>query len=214
MRQQTNNKVGRCLFMAALMVLLAYQASSANEPEVWEESYALEASGHYKAAAALIEPLIQGDGDVTEYALLRYGWLNYLLRNYNDAVRSYEKALNQNPKSIDAHLGISLPLLAQQRWDESARHAKLVLRQSPWQFIAHQQLLVSEEGTRNWQLMRKHAQELAARYPAPATAWIYLARAEASLGNDAAAKSAYVRVLRRQPANIEARTYLYKEGSK
>ena len=191
-----------------MILLVVFKTAFANEQGIWTKSYTLEANGKYKEAAALIVPFLDGNGNTTEYALLRYGWLNYLLRNHNDAIRSYEKAISQNPKSIDAQLGITLPLLAQERWEESARYARQVLRKSPWEFTAHQRLLLSEEGKRDWGVMKKHASELAARFPSSAIPWIYLARAEAWLGDYEASKRAYIRVLRRLPSNIEANGYL------
>jgi len=202
------------LVLSGVALLLLFGQVVAGEEGVWTKSYALEAKGEYKEAAALIEPLLNGGGDSAEFALLRYGWLNYLLRNHNDAVRSYEKALRLNPDSIDARLGLTLPLLAQQRWKEVARYAKQVLQISPWDFTAHTRLLVSEEGRRKWTVMKKHASDLAAHYPSSATPWVYLARAEAWLGDHEAAKRAYVRVLRRIPAHLEANAYLNKGKEK
>jgi len=196
--------------LSIILILLSGKAAQADEIDIWAKSYTLEAKGSYKEAAAVIEPFLQGGGDTAEYALLRYAWLNYLLRNHNDAIRNYQKALRQNPDSIDAYLGITLPLLAQQRWKESARYARQVLKVSPWNYTAHLRILMSEEGSRNWSLMKKHASELAARYPAYAAPWVYLARAEAWLGDYEAAKRAYIRVLRRIPSHLEANTYLNK----
>ncbi len=200
--------------LSLCVLLLFFTTVQAGEEETWAKSYALEAKGEYKEAAAVIEPFLNGGGDTAEFALLRYGWLNYLLRNHNDAIRSYEKALRLNPNSIDARLGLTLPLLVQQRWKEAARYAKQVLQRSPWNFTAHLRLLVSEEGRRKWSVMKKHASELAARYPSSATPWVYLARAEAWLGDHEAAKRAYVRVLRRIPAHLEANAYLNKGKEK
>jgi tetratricopeptide (TPR) repeat protein len=209
--QSTLKKITYSL-LSILSLLFIFKTSPANEQGVWIKSYNLEASGQYKEAAALITPFLEGNGNTTEYALLRYGWLNYLLRNHNDAIRSYKKAISQNPKSIDAHLGITLPLLAQERWEDAARHARQVLKKSPWEFTAHQRLLLSEEGNRHWSILKKHASELAVRYPSSAIPWIYLARAEAWLGDYEASKRAYIRVLRRLPANIEATIYINKGG--
>ncbi len=180
------------------------------ETNTWGDSHRLEAQGKYKEAAALIEPYLSAGGNTAEYALLRYGWLNYLLRNHNDAIRSYEKALALNPDSIDARLGLTLPLLAQERWKESARYAKQILQRAPWHFTAHVRLLVSEEGQRKWSVMKNHASILAAHYPASATPWVYLARAEAWQGDYEAAKRAYLRVLRRIPEHIEANAFIVK----
>jgi tetratricopeptide (TPR) repeat protein len=194
----------------ALGVILIYGSVQAEQEngDIWAKSYALEANGRYKEAAGVIEPFIQGNSENIEFALLRYGWLNYLLRNHNVAIRNYEKALQLNNDSIDARLGLTLPLLAQQRWKESARHAKQILLRSPWNYTAHERLLISEEAQREWGTMKQHASELVARYPTVTTFWLSLARAEAWLGNNLAAKQAYARILIRLPEHLEATRYI------
>ncbi len=182
--------------------------ATADETYPWGKTYELEASGKYKQAAAVIEPFLDAGGDAEEYARMRYGWLNYLMRNYNDSIRSYQKAIHRNPESLQARYGITLPLLAQERWKEAARYANEVLKRSPWDFTAHERLLVSEEGLKKWGVMKKHASGLAARYPASFVPWVYLARAEIWLGDHDAAKRAYQRVIRRLPAHVEANAYL------
>lgn len=186
-------------------------AVRADETDPWARSLALEAQGKYKEAAALIEPFINGGGDATEYATLRYGWLQYLMRNYSESLRAYDRALRLNPESFDARLGKTLPLLAQGRWEEVARLARQVLERSPWHFVAHVRLLMAEEGLHQWAKLRRHASELAARYPASPLPWVYLARAEAWLGNYAAARRAYAQVLRRVPGHLEALHFLHSD---
>ncbi len=182
----------------------------ADNDSPWEYSRVLEAKGEYKQAAALIQPLIEAGGDVTEYALLRYAWLNYLLHNQEESLRHYQKALKVNPESIDARLGMTLPLMAMHRWNEVEQNAKQILRRSPWHFIAHQRLMAAEEGQRHWGILKKHASELAARYPSSYVPLVFLARAEIWLGDNTAARQAYVRVLRRMPSHIEANAFINK----
>lgn len=197
-------------YLVLLVLWAPLNIIALEETDTWSQSHQLEAKGKYKEAAALIEPFLSAGGNTAEYALLRYGWLNYLLRNHNDSVRSYEKALSLNPDSIDARLGLTLPLLAQERWKESARYAKQILQRAPWHFTAHIRLLVSEEGQRKWSVMKNHASVLAAHYPASAIPWVYLARAEAWQGDYEAAKRAYLRVQRRVPGHIEASAFILK----
>jgi len=198
--------------LALLLSLLpAAHAVGAAEVDTWAQSMELETQGKYKEAAALVEPLLDGGGDSAEFASLRYGWLNYLLRNHNDAIRSYQKALRLNPESVDAHLGLTLPMVALHRWPEAARHAGHVLQRCPGNFVAHQRLLEAEEGQRQWSKMKKHASELAVKYPASPIPWLYLARAEAWLGDYQAAKRAYKRVIRRSPGNLEANAFVNRK---
>jgi len=172
----------------------------------WMASYTLEASGEYEKAAALLLPYM-GDGERSEFATLRYAWLNYLQGNFNDAVRNYKKAMERNPRSIDAKLGITLPLIAQQRWREAKRYINQVLSQAPLNYTAHVRLLVCEEGLRNWEVLEKHASTVAAFYPTDANALVYLARAYAWQGKILLAKSVYNKVLIRIPSHLEALQY-------
>ena len=66
-----------------------------------------------EAAAALKGQLAKRPA--SDFVILRVGWLQYLAANYNDSIESYKKALNLNPKSLEARLGMALPLLAQKK---------------------------------------------------------------------------------------------------
>jgi len=173
----------------------------------WVGSYTLEASGEYEKAASLLLPYM-GEGERSEFATLRYAWLNYLQGNFNDAVRNYKKAMERNPRSVDAKLGIILPLIAQQRWREAMRYINQVLAQAPLNYTAHVRLMVCEEGLRNWQALEKHARTVAASYPTDANALVYLARSYAWQGKVLLAKSVYNKVLIRIPSHLEALQYV------
>jgi len=196
--------------LTLIMLVMAVPAfAQAAGKSVWSDSYALEANGNYEQAAALMVPLL-GRGSDGELALLRYGWLNYLQGNYNDSIGAYKQALEHNQRSFDARLGIALPLMAQQRWNEAARYLRQVLAQSPKHYLASLRLLVCEEGLRKWDTMAKHSLEVAAYYPSDASFLVYLARAYAWQGKHLLAKNVYQRVLVRIPGHIEATRFLNK----
>ncbi len=194
--------------IAFIALLLAGVAAFATENEdPWRKSYSLEANGKYAAAAAVIEPMASR-GEDAEFAILRLGWLHYLAGEFNDSIRAYRTALEHNPRSIDARLGIALPLMAQQRWREAMRYLKQVTDDSPFHYLANLRLLACEEGLRQWEHLAAHAQSLHERYPADATILVYLARARAWQGKHDLARQAYRSVLHRAPGNLEARRYL------
>jgi len=184
--------------------------ANAQSVDDWQDSYTLEAKGEYEKAAALLVPYMD-NGEESELALIRYGWLNYLQGNFNDATRSYKRALERNQRSFDARLGIVLPLMAQKRWRESAGHLKQLLALSPYNYTAHIRLMACEEGMRKWKMLAKHAKEIAAYYPSDASALIYLARSYAWQGDKDKASAAYGRVLIRYPTNFEAIRYLNQD---
>ncbi len=189
------------------LAFLFLPAAAIAEVSVWEKSLQLESKGEYAAAAALLEPMLDGKMH-REFVLLRYGWLCYLQRHYKNSVDSYTKALELNPKSLDARLGLSLPLLALKRWQDAARHLKQVLLLSPWNYLAHVRLMAAEESLRQWEVLEAHAASVNQRYPSDSTILIYLARARIWQGDQDKARAAYQEVLIRDPDNLEANRYL------
>ena len=139
--------------------------------------------------------------------LLRRGWLNYLKGSNSKSIEYYKKAIKYNSKSLDARLGITLPLMAQQRWREAASDAKKVLEVAPWNYHAHIRLMITEEALKQLTELEKHARSVAERYPSDADAYVFLGRAYRMLGNNNGTKQAYQKALEIAPANFEARQY-------
>lgn len=192
--------------LAALLVI----CSGGSRADTWSDSYRLETMGQYSAAAELFDPVLKTQPD-NEFARLRRAWLHYLAGNYNDSQNDYKAALQANPQSLDAQIGLALPLLAQQRWKEAAMVAQQALRTAPWNYYAHLRLMAAEEGQRQWQALLEHAGQLHQRYPTDATALVYLARAQYWLGDAKAAAGSYRQVLQRVPGHVEASRFLAAE---
>jgi tetratricopeptide (TPR) repeat protein len=174
--------------------------------DIWTQTFNLERQGEYAKAAAIIEPLLNGDEN-REYVLLRYAWLAYQQRNHNDAVRYYKQALKINPASIDARLGLSLPLLAQSDWNTAEVYLRQIVTISPWNYTAHSRLFACEEGLQQWEQLASHADAFSRHYPGDATALVYLARAKHKIGDKVTANEVYQQVLIRMPTHIEAINY-------
>jgi len=187
-------------FVSAIMTATAYAGAS-----VWEKSYQLALAGKYEQAASVIETIADSGN---EFAVLRYAYLLYLQGENADSISYYSKAIELNPDSIDAKLGITLPLIAQKRWRQVKSYSMQVLHMSHWNYTAHVRLMLAEEGLRKWGSLAEHAAQLAKAYPSDATALVYLARAHAWQGDVAAAKAAYRKVLVRVPGHLEASAYL------
>jgi tetratricopeptide (TPR) repeat protein len=188
-----------------MIVVMSHQAMAAET--AWEASYRLEAAGQYADAVAVLQTAKTAKSE-PELTAIRIAWLHYLQGKYNDAYQHYESALKINPDSMDARLGIVLPLLAQQRWRESEKYLKQVIEASPWNYIAHVRLMIAEEGQKKWDVLAKHAKEVSRRYPTDTTVLVYLARASYWSGDGDDAKEAYIKVLNRLPGHFEATGYL------
>jgi len=192
-------------FLAVALLLLAAPVSAAND--AWSASHTYEAKGDFASAAAVLQRLITTP-QPDEFALLRYAWLHYRAGNYTESVRAYERALRINPASLDARLGLVLPLLAQHRWNQAEEVLRQTLKEDPWHYTTHTQLMQVEEALQQWVPLARHARELQRRYPSDATTLVYLARASRALNDHRTARDAYRRVLQRYPAHAEASDWL------
>jgi len=197
----------RTILIFSLVFFMLFPTTALGDINPWAESYRLEALSQYETATKSIDAVIERKPQ-HEFAYLRRGWLNYLAGKHNTSIRDYQKAMDLSPKSLEARLGIMLPLIAQQRWREVNSHANKVLEVAPWNYYAHVRLMIAEEGERKWDTLLKHATAVNQRYPSDATVLLYLARANAWQNNDKAARNAYQQVLERSPSHIEALQYL------
>jgi tetratricopeptide (TPR) repeat protein len=185
---------------------ISFAAPDANP---WKKSLSLEQEKNYLDAAKTIEPLINSSPK-NEFLLLRLGWLYYLQTEYNTSISYYKKALGLNADSIDARLGLTLPLLAQQRWKETAIYAKDVIKISAWDYNANVRLMTCESALLQWEVLEAHASAMSKRYPSDATVFIFLARSQAWQGKKTLAISNYKLALERAPDNQEALDYIKK----
>ncbi|MEO5327625.1 MAG: tetratricopeptide repeat protein [Magnetococcus sp. THC-1_WYH] len=180
----------------------------ATTAELFKRSYALETAGRYVEAAEVILPLHETRNGDQELVMLRLGWLNYLQGQHNVSIHYYRLALRTNGRSIDALLGITLPLLAQQRYRETAAFAGSVLELSHLNQTALQRMMVATEGQKQWENLLGYATTLASHYPTDTDALVYMARAHLWLNHKNLARDAYVKVLNRIPGHLEATAFL------
>jgi len=174
------------------------------EVDPWEESYRLEKVFQYDSAINVLRNI----SSKNELVNLRRGWLNYLKGAHSRSIDHYKKALKTNSQSLDARLGLILPLLKQQRWREAAVNANKVIEVAPWNYHAHVRLMKTEEALKQWEKLFKHADAVHLRYPSDATVLVYMARASHKLGNTKQAKEFYNKVSELFPDNFEAKAYI------
>ena len=192
---------------ASIFIFVSFNVASADD--AWMQSYTLEAAGKHEDAAESIEHFLK-EIPANEFAQLRSGWLYYLAGNYSRSITHYQTALKLNNKSIDAMLGMSLPLMGQARWREAASQAKAVIKISKWNYLAHTRLMTCEDNLKQWDILTKHAETLRAYYPSDATILVYLARGHSYANENEKAKEVYRQVLQRYPDHLEANKFLAK----
>lgn len=197
--------------LATLMAALAMSTLPVMAQEAaWQSSYQLEGAGKYSDALTAID-YVPANGPDAELKMLRRGWLYYLPGKFDESIREYRLAIERNSRSVDARLGLTLPLLAAKRWREAEQAARAALDIAPNHYTAMVRMAVAQEGLQDWQAMAKTTANLVASYPSDATAYVYLARANAWLGKRAEAQAAYSAVLARVPGHLEAKAFLEKK---
>ena len=198
------------LLLAPLAVLLALASAPAQaQDSAWQNSYQLAADGKYYEAIIALDR-VPANGPDAELKTLRRGWLYYLSGSYNESIREYRLAIERNSRSVDARIGVTLPLLALKRWREAALNARSALDLAPNNYTALLRLTLAQEGLQQWNDMARTTAIMIASYPSEAIPYAYLARAKVALGQRSDAIAAYTAVLVRNPDNPEAKAYLEK----
>lgn len=197
--------------LLALTAALGAQVNMAVAQEaVWQNSYQFETAGKYTEALSAIDS-VWASGPEAELKLLRRAWLLYSAGKFDESIREYRLAIERNSKSIDARLGLCMPLLASKRWREADLVARAALDMAPNHYTALVRLAVAQEGQQDWAALLKTANTLVVGYASDATAQVYLARAQAWLGKRTEAVAAYTAVLARYPGQLEAKAYIDKK---
>lgn len=197
----------RLISSLVISALAAFMVAAHAQEAAWQTSYQLETAGKYSDAIAALD-VVPANGPDAELKALRRGWLYYLPGNFSDSIREYRLAIERNSRSIDARLGLTLPLLAQKRWREAEQSARTALELSPNNYTGLLRLVLALEGQRDWAMMAKTAAIITTSYPSDATGFVYLARAYAWQEKRADAVAAYQAVLVRVPGHLEAKSYI------
>jgi tetratricopeptide (TPR) repeat protein len=132
--------------------------------QVWKQSYAAEASGQFQAAVdALGElPSPQREGYLANF---RRGWLMYRANQHAESVAAYKIAAKTEPESIEARLGLLLPLMALKRWDDVVALAEDILKRDPENYLALQRLAFAKFSSEHFPEAELVYRRLVEHYP-------------------------------------------------
>ena len=112
-----------------LLLLLWTCLSYAKGKSTITDSYNAEIARNYTRALQIMDELRTDDPE-DEFYLLRTAWLQYLLGNYKEAEKNYNKS-NQIFRNLDAQTGILNCYLALGKWSDAKTLADQILKSYP-----------------------------------------------------------------------------------
>ena len=200
------------LLLTAACVTLTATAATPTEIEIrdaYHKSYRYERSQNYADAIKALSPVVSAypQGYTVN---LRLGWLNYLIGSYATARTHYETAIKTAPDSLEAKLGHTLPLMAQERYDDADVAATQVLRIDPSNYLANLRLAFA------YRLLKKldAAEDLLNRmlilYPTDISLLTEYALIKVARKQNPDAKRVFNDILTLDPENVVAKAQLSK----
>jgi len=94
----------------------------------FSQSYAYEKSGEYSKAIEALKKVYEANSYEVN---LRLGWLSYTAGLFTESTAYYNKSVSLMPYSIEAKLGLVMPLGATGKWDDVIKQYNDILEIDP-----------------------------------------------------------------------------------
>ncbi len=143
--------------------------------------------------------------DSTSYIMnLRLGWLYYESTNFDESMEYYQRAIDLQPKSIEAKFGKAYPLSALDKWNEIIKLYKEILIIDPGNYNANLRLAGIYKTRNEFDTSIIYAKKLGEYYPFDFVVNLMLAELNDKLNNTRLAKMHLNRALSYNPTSKEA----------
>ncbi len=199
--------------LAAVLLLslfwsgISLAVSSAGIPKIYSESYRFEKMGAYHDAIKALLPLYrQYPG---EYLVnLRLGWLYYLDGKQGNSILYYRKAVEISPESVEARLGLSLPLMARGNWGDVEQLMYQVIKNDYYNFYANLRLAIALRLQKKPSLSEKVTRKMLRIYPTSVDFLVELGKSLVLQKKKQEAYQIFSKILLLDPQNVAAREHL------
>jgi tetratricopeptide (TPR) repeat protein len=132
--------------------------------QIYKTSYAAEASGQFQAAVDALDALPAPQREAY-FASFRRGWLLYRANKHAESVAAYKVAAKTEPESIEARVGLLLPLMALKRWDDVVVLSEDILKRDPENYLALQRLAFAKFSSEHFPEAEVVYRRLVEHYP-------------------------------------------------
>jgi tetratricopeptide (TPR) repeat protein len=181
------------------MQLSAQEGNSLED--IFGQSYSLEKEGEYSKAINLVKTVYAEDS----YEInIRLGWLTYLSGNFSDALPYYRKCIQLHPLSIEARLGLALPLSQMGNWTEVETLYKQILEMDPQNSLVNYRMGLLYYGREDYSTAQKYFESVVNHYPFDYDSVIMLAWTDFKLGKYREAKVLFNKALLMEPNDESA----------
>lgn len=151
----------------AFMVILGFLMGGAEFDDIktqYFKSYDYEQMGKYTEAIKSLSPLYQKYPK--GYTLnLRFGWLFYLGKKYNDAIRYYKEASLINPYALDPKLGLIRVYLDTDSFDKAQVVAYELIKIDYYNYYANLYVIQALIAQKKYEIATEIINKMLALYP-------------------------------------------------
>ncbi len=187
------------------VLLLIYVSSAYGQDSVikaFEDSYRLEKEGKYEDALSSLRSVYREDS----YEInLRLGWLAYLSGKFTESIAYYNNAVAKLPLSVEARLGLVLPLSAMGNWNQIIEHYNKILEVDSKNTLVNYRLGVIYYERKQYDKAESYVKKVINLYPFDHDSLLLLAWVKYRQGNINHAKILFNKVLMSNPADTSAK---------
>jgi serine/threonine protein kinase len=158
----------------------------------------------FESAIATDDRFAPGYAGLAESCGYMYEWYDGAASWLGRAIEMNQKALENDPASVDARFGIAMVYYHQGRLPEAKRNLLAVVQSDPMHVPAHLRLGMIAERTGDLEEARSRYQAAAELKPQDDDSWRFLAALHQKMGNRDAAQSATINVIESVSRKLEA----------
>jgi len=174
--------------------------------ESYHRSFSYEKVQDYDNAIKALMPIFQTypKGYTVNY---RLGWLYYLKQSYSNALSHYGQAISVAPYSIEVKLGITLPLMAQLRWEDVENQLYKVVKTDFYNYYGNLRLAYVLRQQKKVTLGIQVMQKMLSLYPTDVSCLTELALLYVEKKDKKAAGEVFQTILTLDRENVAAKSF-------
>jgi tetratricopeptide (TPR) repeat protein len=199
----------KIIFVTVISLIAAtVEAQNINDLQLaFSKSYIAENQGNYIVAINEMSAIYREDDYISN---IRLGWLNYMAKQYSEAIVFYKKAIALKPYAIEARLGCIKPLSAVENWEKVKEQYQEILKIDPQNTTSNYWLGVIYYNRKDYKMATNLFEKVVNLYPLDYDSVIMLAWSKLYNNSHADAKLLFDQALIIRPNDISATNGLHQ----